>query len=81
MTRMRAPNIQSKGKGKQARTCYVLTRSYSMEGGMENEQGCHLKLFLARVLRELEDDFTHYKRSVIGLSCDMFTNKTLGIHC
>jgi hypothetical protein len=61
-----ALDVQSKGKGKQREHVTFLqdpTR-WRRNGGHE---GLPPQTVLARVLRELEDDFTHYKRFLIFL--------------
>jgi len=58
------PNIQSKGKGKQ-REHVTFSQDPTQWRRDGKRAGLPPQTVLARVLRELEDDFTHYKRSVI----------------
>ena len=54
----------AKGKGKQRDHVTFLQHSDQWRKGSERD-GLPPQTVLARVLRELEDDFTHYKRFVV----------------
>jgi hypothetical protein len=60
------PDAQPKGKGKQREDVIFSQDPTQWRRDVERE-GLPPQTVLARVLREIEDDFTHYKRFVVAL--------------